>query len=283
MDYNSQWQQPPAPAIQPPEMNMSTPADGYYASYYGYYTNPEPNQQTHDESLAFAIPPPPGVVDPTAATIATTTSDVTVDTTAYYILDSNTQNWAWREAIHMYGTDPLAITGPDPTGQPHSVYPPDISCTGYVVQAQLPEVKKPSKKGKVVQSAYCEVCKVYCNGPSVFEQHILGKKHLKNLEKLKTCLVSSNTASSLSGPTIAVPLIGPQDNPCKSKARKKGAESTPEDLETTRRRVVECGVSNESVRLCRICNVVCNSDKVYNNHLAGQKHAAKAAKAPVNT
>lgn len=170
----------------------------------------------------------------------------------------------------------------DATRQSHSLYPPGagFSWTGHIVQAQLPGLKKVSKKGKVVRSAYCEVCKVDCNGPSVFEQHILGKKHLKNL---KTCLLSSNTDSSLPGPTVVIPLIGPQENPSKSKARKKGVESITEDLETKRRRVVECGVSNESIRLCRICNVVCNSDTVYNDHLAGQKHAAKAAKTPVNT
>ncbi|CAL9238820.1 unnamed protein product, partial [Arabidopsis halleri] len=38
-------------------------------------------------------------------------------------------------------------------------------------------------------------------------------------------------------------------------------------LETKRRRVVECGVSNESIRLCRICNVVCNSDTVCNDQI----------------
>ncbi|CAL9248091.1 unnamed protein product [Arabidopsis halleri] len=266
MDYNSQWQ-------QPPEMNQSTAIDAYYASYCAYYANPNPcsssDLQTH-ESLAIVVPPPPGVVD----------------TTPYYTLDANAQNLAWQESVRMYGTDPLAIAGPDATGQPHSLYLPGAGFpwTGHIVQAQLPELNKLSKKAKVVRSAYCEVCKVECNGPSVFEQHILGKKHLKNLEKLKTCcLLSSNTGSSLPGPTIAIPLIGPQENPCKSKARKKGAESTTEDLETKRRRVVECGVSNESIRLCRICNVVCNSDTVYNDHLAGQKHTAKAAKAPVNT
>ncbi|BAB02577.1 unnamed protein product [Arabidopsis thaliana] len=98
MDYNSQWQQPPAPAIQPPEMNQSTAVDAYYASYYGYYANPNPSSisdlQTY-ESSAIAIPPPPGVVDSTAAVIATT-SYVTVDTTPYYTLDMNAQqNSAW--------------------------------------------------------------------------------------------------------------------------------------------------------------------------------------------
>lgn len=168
------------------------------------------------------------------------------------------------------------------TGQPQSIHPPGFSWTGHIVQAKLPGSKKPSKKAKVVRSAYCEVCKVDCNGPTVFEQHILGKKHLKNLEKLGTCL-SYNSVSSLPGVSVAVPLIGPQENPCKTKARKKCAESGTEDLESKRRRVVEGGVSNESIRLCRICNVVCNSDKVYIDHLAGQKHTAKAAKASVNT
>ncbi|EFH53430.1 hypothetical protein ARALYDRAFT_323007 [Arabidopsis lyrata subsp. lyrata] len=220
MDYNSQWQQPPAPAMQPPEMNQSAAVDAYYASYCAHYANPDPNfkfdLQTH-ESLAIAIPPAPGVVV----------------TTPYYTLDANAQNLAWQESVRPS----------------HSLYPPGagFSWTGHIVQAQLPGLKKVSKKGKVVRSAYCEVY------------------------------------SSLPGPTVAIPLIGPQENPSKSKARKKGVESITEDLETKRRRVVECGVSNESIRLCRICNVVCNSDTVYNDHLAGQKHAAKAAKTPVNT
>ncbi|KAL1223439.1 hypothetical protein V5N11_003498 [Cardamine amara subsp. amara] len=278
MDY-SQWQQPPAPAIQPPGMNQSTAVNAYYDSYYSYYANPNPNSssdfQTHDSS-AITIPPPPGVVDPTTA------SYVTVDTTPYYSLDTNTQNLAWQEAVHMYGTDPIAITGTDASVQPHSIYPPDFSWTGHIVQqAQLPTSKKPSKKAKVVRSTYCEVCKVDCNGPSVFEQHILGKKHLKSLEKLRTCL-PYNT-SSLPGLTNAVPVIGPQENPRKPNTRKKSAELTTEYLESKRRRVVEGGVSNESIRMCRICNVVCNSDKVYNDHLAGQKHTTKAAKATVNT
>ncbi|CAL9238817.1 unnamed protein product [Arabidopsis halleri] len=187
-------------------MNQSTAVDAYYASYCAHYANPNPNSssdlQTH-ESLAIALPPPPGVVD----------------TTPYYTLDTNAQNLAWQESVR----------------QPHSLYPPDagFSWTGHIVQAQLPGLKKLSKKAMVVRSAYCEVY------------------------------------SSLPGPTVAVPLIGPQENPnpSKSKARKKGVESITEDLETKRRRVVECGVSNESIRLCRICNVVCNSDTVYNDQI----------------
>lgn len=103
MDY-SQWQQPPVPAIQPPEINQSTAVDAYYT----YYTNPNPNSISNlqtNESSAITIPPPPGVVDPTTA------SYVMLDTTPYYTLDTNTQNLAWQDAVHIYGTDPIAISG----------------------------------------------------------------------------------------------------------------------------------------------------------------------------
>lgn len=113
MDY-SQWQQPPAPAMQAAEMNQSA-VDGYYASYYAYYApslNQNPNStshlQTHESSSAIAIPPPPGVVVDAYSSAAA--SNVTVDTTPYYTLDTNAQSLAWRDAVRMYGTDPLAIT-----------------------------------------------------------------------------------------------------------------------------------------------------------------------------
>lgn len=98
MDY-SQWQQPPAPAMQPSEMNQSAAVDAYYAPCYGYYANPNPNSSSDlqtNEYSAIAVPPPPGVVD----------------TTPYYSLDTNAQNLAWQEAVRMYGTDPLAIKEP---------------------------------------------------------------------------------------------------------------------------------------------------------------------------
>lgn len=204
-----------------------------------------------------------------------------------------------------------------------------------------------------MQSAWCEVCRVDCNSKDVLDQHKLGKKHKKNLEKLKLaatvpgpsfvtppaafatpqvfviappaatvtsqgivatpvaatstshamtaaplgavatvpCVVASVPAietapTALPVPTsvpIDKPIIGPEENPGKpqtsssKKARKKAAART-DNLETKRRKVLEGGAAANSVRACSICNVVCNSDTVFNYHLAGQKHASMVKK-----
>ncbi|KAL9343668.1 hypothetical protein Peur_064099 [Populus x canadensis] len=138
--------------------------------------------------------------------------------------------------------------------------------------------KTQQKKMKVVQSAYCEVCKVDCNSKDVLDQHKLGKKHKKNLEKLQAAAAGCSVSAGSSNP-----VIGPQENPSKSengngqKSKKKAAEPL-EDLDTKRRRILEGGAAADAVRVCSFCNVVCNSDTVFNSHLAGQKHAAMLKK-----
>lgn len=162
-----------------------------------------------------------------------------------------------------------------------------------------------------MQSARCGVCKIDCNSRGVLEQHELGKKHQKNLQKLKVTTASipgpavvtaspaivapppavlapSSAAIDASTPLpasalapIDKPIIGPEECPEKSKnfkkARKKAAART-ENLETKRRKVLEGGATTQAVRACSICNVVCNSDTVFNYHLAGQRHASMVKK-----
>lgn len=142
--------------------------------------------------------------------------------------------------------------------------------------------KRAPNKTKIVQSVYCEVCKIDCNTKEVLDQHKLGKKHKKNLEKLKAALAPPPPVPP--PVTLAKPdsnlLIGPQENPSKGistsskrSKKKKGAESA-EDLETKRRKVLEGGAPVEAVRTCSVCNVVCNSETVFRYHLAGAKHIA---------
>ncbi|KAE9449354.1 hypothetical protein C3L33_18766, partial [Rhododendron williamsianum] len=45
--------------------------------------------------------------------------------------------------------------------------------------------KESAKKTKVVQSVWCEVCRVECNTKEVLDKHKMGKKHKKNEDKLK--------------------------------------------------------------------------------------------------
>ncbi|KAH0450509.1 hypothetical protein IEQ34_021201 [Dendrobium chrysotoxum] len=64
-----------------------------------------------------------------------------------------------------------------------------------------------------------------------------------------------------------------------SKKRKLKIRSTIFNLEEKKQRTIEGGASADEVRVCRICNVVCNSAKVFASHLAGEKHALNALKA----
>ncbi|GLU12461.1 hypothetical protein SLE2022_291390 [Rubroshorea leprosula] len=141
---------------------------------------------------------------------------------------------------------------------------------------------KKKREIKVVQSVWCDVCKIDCNTNDVYSKHLLGKKHQKNLEKLeKSKSVVDNPASN----AAPHPIIGPVENPeanegnaiVPRKSQKRAAQS--EDLETKKRRVLEGGAAAAEVRVCTVCNVVCNSQQVFNFHLAGQKHAAKVNKA----
>ncbi|KAK2997874.1 hypothetical protein RJ639_025071, partial [Escallonia herrerae] len=130
--------------------------------------------------------------------------------------------------------------------------------------------KRGPKKLKVVQSAWCQVCKLECNSIDVLDKHKVGKKHKKKLEKLKEATVPA--------PTLVNPVIGPQENALSRQKPKKKANKTVEDVETKRRKVLEGGAAAAAVRTCAICNVVCNSETVFKYHLAGKKHVSMMKK-----
>lgn len=168
------------------------------------------------------------------------------------------------------GSEQLAMANPSSLWWTNTTTQPHVNGTP----------KKNQKKTKVVQPAFCEVCKIECTGKEVLDQHKLGKKHKKNVEKLRESLTPTQVQPSGS----SKPLIGPQlpDDKGKSisgnKSKRKKVE-TAEDLEKKKMKVLEGGAAASAVKICAICNVVCNSETVYNYHLAGQKHAAMLKKA----
>ncbi|KAK7295434.1 hypothetical protein RJT34_18343 [Clitoria ternatea] len=213
-----------------------------------------------------------------------------------YYLDPNAQNWAAREAVRQYGADPSvyapAIAMPSNGSEQLAVANPNTTWWTNTEQLAVanpstgqPQAngtwKKHQKKAKtrIVQSAYCEVCKIDCTSKEVLDQHKLGKKHKKNLDKLRESLNPTQVQASGSSSN---PVIGPQlpidKRKSSNKSKRKTAE-TPEELEKKKKKVLEGGAAAEAVRICGICNVVCNSETVYNFHLAGQKHAAMLKKA----
>lgn len=137
--------------------------------------------------------------------------------------------------------------------------------------------EKATKKIKVAQSAWCEVCKINCNSRDMYIVHLAGKKHLKNLEKLSNPKINVGTEAAAAANT----LIGPQEKPDTNKPKPKKAPEL--DIETKKRKVVEGGAAANAIKMCTLCNVVCNSETVFNTHLSGQKHAAMVKKAGSST
>lgn len=151
------------------------------------------------------------------------------------------------------------------------------------------EKKKKKKKSKkqVMQSLRCELCKIDCSSQEIINRHLLGKRHKKNLEKLEESKNAATAAAAAAAAAAAVkpePVAGMDKTPLEDRAKlargkAKGKKLTfaykpGEDLETKKRKLLEGGTTADSVKVCTVCNVVCNSETVYSYHLAGQKHAA---------
>ncbi|KAL5723082.1 hypothetical protein ACHQM5_006526 [Ranunculus cassubicifolius] len=134
------------------------------------------------------------------------------------------------------------------------------------------------KKSTIVQSAWCEICSIECTSQDALKTHRKGKKHQKNLKKLHIANIHVSTSSQI--PSMSI--IGPQENPSNNngnvvkRAKKKAA--SVEDVEAKRQKVVSGGAAADAVRVCSICNVVCNSQFVFNTHLVGQKHISMVKK-----
>ncbi|XP_020276072.1 zinc finger protein 346-like [Asparagus officinalis] len=123
-----------------------------------------------------------------------------------------------------------------------------------------------------VQSSYCDVCKLIFNSQQVLANHKLGRKHTKNLQKL----VESLNPKPANAPKIVNLTINPSASESKAaNDQPKQNAATKENLENKTQKVLHGGAAVDTLRVCTLCNVVCNSEAVYNSHIAGKKHIAK--------
>ncbi|XP_010936339.1 uncharacterized protein [Elaeis guineensis] len=192
---------------------------------------------------------------------------------------------AVKVAVRQYGVDPHSYgpvlarfsNGLEPAAPPQ-IRPLHLHGSASHLTSKKAKKKGRKKATKVVQSAYCEVCKIECNTPEVLKTHKQGKKHKKTLQKLQ----ESITANPAKAPEATVERKEiPDAEKSKTvgeKAKKKGAPVTAGELEAKKRRVLEGGAAAEGVKVCTICNVVVNSQKVFDYHIAGQKHIAMVKK-----
>ncbi|KAI3717736.1 hypothetical protein L1987_69529 [Smallanthus sonchifolius] len=104
-----------------------------------------------------------------------------------------------------------------------------------------------------VQPFQCEVCSISCNTKDLLEKHKQGKKHIKCLQKLADS--SANAPKTAPPPVASETLVG--------------------ELENKQHGLLENGERANSV-YCDLCNVVCYSQDIFQKHVGGKKHSAKA-------
>ncbi|CAN7080702.1 unnamed protein product [Brassica oleracea var. botrytis] len=107
-------------------------------------------------------------------------------------------------------------------------------------KAQATVSPKPIQEAAPVEPVLCNVCQISCANKDAYTSHTYGKRHRKNLE-----LQTGKSENMSRGE--------------KQKNRKKNAS--------------EGRTKPKGHYSCRLCNVVCQSQVVFESHLKGQKHA----------
>ncbi|XP_072951703.1 uncharacterized protein [Typha angustifolia] len=137
-----------------------------------------------------------------------------------------------------------------------------------------------SRVPNFIQSVYCEVCKLNCNSQDALNNHKFGKKHQRNLQKLQESMMpsSSNAVVGFVASAMKDASAANKGKAAIEQMKRKAKCASDEDLETKKRKVLEGGAAASAVRVCSLCNIVCNSQKVFEFHIAGQKHIAVVKK-----
>ncbi|CAH8305432.1 unnamed protein product [Eruca vesicaria subsp. sativa] len=112
---------------------------------------------------------------------------------------------------------------------------------------------KPIHEADVVEPVFCTVCQMSCINKEAYANHIYGKKHRNNLE------LQSGKFEKVSQGAVLLP---------------KEVLTREENKKKTRRSRTRPNAGYA----CRLCNVACQSQVVYDSHLKGQKHAAMLSK-----
>lgn len=124
---------------------------------------------------------------------------------------------------------------------------------GVVTPPMTNNVTVTTMQPGITQPVHCEVCNITCDTADVLEIHKLGKKHLKNVQKQAvTSVIAQNTPS-------LTPASAPSDG----------------KLEDKWHRILQNGASVDTLLHCDLCNVVCNNEISFQDHVASKKHVAK--------
>ncbi|KAL9239482.1 hypothetical protein vseg_013799 [Gypsophila vaccaria] len=152
----------------------------------------------------------------------------------------------------------------------HGTYPNNL--IGQTPQVpRKKKINKPkamSKNKSVSQSVWCNLCKIECNSAQLYEKHLSGKKHNKNLKLMYDSTIVAAEQSSHSGNNAGEMGASVGQGVL-------GVSSVPANLETKKQKLLEGGTAAQSLRVCTICNVACNGEIVFSEHLVGRRHIAQ--------
>ncbi|KAG7535030.1 Zinc finger C2H2 superfamily [Arabidopsis thaliana x Arabidopsis arenosa] len=126
-----------------------------------------------------------------------------------------------------------------------------ISQAAFVGSCKAPASvsAKPIQEAVLVEPLLCKVCQISFTNNDTYKNHTYGKRHRNNLE------LQSGKSKNI--------LVGP-------------AEPSKEVLEKHKKNkkvMIEGRAKTNADFACRMCNVVCQSQIVFDSHLRGQKHA----------
>ncbi|MCD7462895.1 hypothetical protein HAX54_049590 [Datura stramonium] len=200
-----------------------------------------------------------------------------VEATTVYYQDPNVlQLLGVNESLRFGEVAAVSLNGAE------KLTPANVNSNFFIQPLRSGSWRRGQRKIKI-QPVWCGVCKLEFNSKTVLDQHKLGKRHQRSLDKLKG---GSVTTAATSAPLVASvvsdnPFVGLQKKPNKVNSE-NGQDSVEkaavENLETKRQKVLEGGAATDEVRICLACNVVCNSETVFKTHLTGKKHIANITK-----
>ncbi|XP_013736953.1 uncharacterized protein LOC106439942 isoform X1 [Brassica napus] len=117
-------------------------------------------------------------------------------------------------------------------------------------KAQATVSPKPIKEAALVEPVLCNVCQIRCANKDAYNSHTYGKRHRKNLE------LQTGKSENMSRGPVGLPTEVLEKQKNRKKNASEGGRTKPKGHYS-----------------CRLCNVVCQSQVVFESHLKGQKHA----------
>jgi hypothetical protein len=75
---------------------------------------------------------------------------------------------------------------------------------GDAARQPQPKTQEDKKEESTSTAVYCKQCQTWLNGPRQWEDHKIGKKHRKNVQKEKAAATSNTTAPASTKPSSAI-------------------------------------------------------------------------------